>query len=79
MAEISYRRLRFPPVVIQHAVGLYLCFTLSCREVEDLLALAWARNGSEGAVSSRSTAGPRKGFDKPDLKAAEALLVALDA
>jgi transposase-like protein len=38
MAEISYRRHRFPPVVIQHAVWLYLRFTLSYRDVEDLLA-----------------------------------------
>jgi hypothetical protein len=38
MAEISYRRHRFLPVVIQHAVRLYLCFTLSYRDVEDLLA-----------------------------------------
>jgi putative transposase len=38
MAQISYRRHRFPPVVIQHAVWLYLRFTLSYRDVEDLLA-----------------------------------------
>ena len=38
MAEISYRRHRFPPVIIQHAVWLYLRFTLSYREVEELLA-----------------------------------------
>jgi putative transposase len=38
MAEISFRRHRFPPVVIQHAVWLYLRFTLSYRDVEDLLA-----------------------------------------
>ena len=38
MMELSYRRHRFPPVVIQHAVWLYLRFTLSYREVEDLLA-----------------------------------------
>src|ERR1700726_1702330 len=38
MAELSYRRHRFPPVVIQHAVWLYLRFTLSYRDVEDLLA-----------------------------------------
>src|SRR5438105_15234878 len=38
MAEISYRRHRFPPVLIQHAVWLYLRFTLSYREVEELLA-----------------------------------------
>jgi putative transposase len=38
MAELSYRRHRFPPVFIQHAVWLYLRFTLSYRDVEDLLA-----------------------------------------
>src|SRR6476619_6074255 len=38
MMELSYRRHRFPPVVIQHAVWLYLRFSLSYRDVEDLLA-----------------------------------------
>src|SRR6202045_314795 len=38
MALISYRRHRFPPVVIQHAVWLYFRFTMSYRDVEDLLA-----------------------------------------
>src|SRR5215469_15009617 len=38
MMELSYRRHRFTPVVIQHAVWLYLRFTLSYRDVEDLLA-----------------------------------------
>ena len=38
MMELSYRRHRFSPVVIQHAVWLYLRFTLSYRDVEDLLA-----------------------------------------
>jgi putative transposase len=38
MVKLSYRRHRFPPVVIQHAVWLYLRFTLSYRDVEDLLA-----------------------------------------
>jgi hypothetical protein len=38
MAQISYRRHRFPPVVIKHAVWLYLRFTLSYRDVEELLA-----------------------------------------
>ena len=37
MVPISYRRHRFPPVVIQHAIWLYLRFTLSYRDVEDLL------------------------------------------
>ena len=38
MMELSYRRHRFPPVVIQHAVWVYLRFTLSYRDVEDILA-----------------------------------------
>ena len=38
MATISYARHRFPAVVIRHAVWLYFRFTLSYRDVEDLLA-----------------------------------------
>src|SRR5215211_5424441 len=38
MPPISYARHHFPPVIIQHAVWLYLRFTLSYRDVEDLLA-----------------------------------------
>src|SRR3981081_4557840 len=38
MKPISYARHRFPPVVIRHAVWLYMRFTLSYRDVEDLLA-----------------------------------------
>ena len=38
MHPLSYRRHRFPPVVIQHAVWLYLRFSLSYRDVEELLA-----------------------------------------
>jgi putative transposase len=37
MFPISYRRHRFPPTLIQHAVWLYLRFTLSYRDVEELL------------------------------------------
>jgi transposase-like protein len=38
MAFLSYRRHRFPPTIIQHTIWLYLRFTLSYRDVEDLLA-----------------------------------------
>jgi putative transposase len=38
MKAFSYRGYRFPPVIIQHAVWLYLRFTLSFRDVQDLLA-----------------------------------------
>jgi transposase-like protein len=33
-----YKRHRFPPVIIQHAVWLYHRFNLSHRDIEDLLA-----------------------------------------
>jgi hypothetical protein len=36
--EISFARHQFPPDIIRHAVWLYLRFTLSLRDVEDLLA-----------------------------------------
>ncbi len=36
MKPISYRCHRFPPQIIQHAI--WLRFTLSYRDVEDLLA-----------------------------------------
>jgi transposase-like protein len=38
MSEISYRLHRFPPVIIQHAVWLYMRVTVSYRDVEELLA-----------------------------------------
>jgi putative transposase len=38
MQRISYDRHRFPPEVIRHAVWLYLRFTLSYRDAEELLA-----------------------------------------
>src|SRR5438270_981150 len=38
MAPLSYRRHRFPAEIIQHAIWLYLRFTLSYRDVEELLA-----------------------------------------
>ena len=38
MQPVCYARHQFPPEIIQHAVWLYLRFTLSYRDVEDLLA-----------------------------------------
>jgi transposase-like protein len=38
MTKTSYAGYRFPPVIIQQAVWLYARFTLSFRDVEDLLA-----------------------------------------
>ena len=38
MAQLSYRRHRFPASIVQHSIWLYLRFTLSYRDVKDLLA-----------------------------------------
>jgi putative transposase len=49
MKKISYAGYRFPPEIIHQAIWLYLRFTLSFRDVEDLLAergLAVLRDGS---------------------------------
>ena len=58
MAPLCYRRHRFPPEIIQHAISLYVRFTLSYRDVEELLAergLETAypgRGGEDKALSS---------------------------
>jgi len=36
--SVDYRRFRYPPDIIGYAVWLYYRFTLSYRDVEDLLA-----------------------------------------
>jgi putative transposase len=38
MTTISFARHQFPPAIIRQTVWLYLRFTLSYRDVEDLLA-----------------------------------------
>jgi hypothetical protein len=38
MTKISYAGYRFRPEIIQQAIWLYLRFTLSLRDIEDLLA-----------------------------------------
>jgi len=38
MQPISFKRHRFPPDTIRHAVWLYFRFTLSIRDVEELMA-----------------------------------------
>ena len=54
---ISFARHQFPPAVIQHAVWLYIRFTLSYRDVEDLLA-AWSgcvlRDGATMGIEVRA-------------------------
>lgn len=36
-SDISFKRHRFPPQIVAHAVWLYLRFNLSLREVEEML------------------------------------------
>jgi putative transposase len=38
MTKLSYSGFRFPPEIVQQAICLYLRFTLSFRDIEDLLA-----------------------------------------
>ena len=38
MTKISYSDYRFPPEIVQQAIWLYVRFTLSFRDVEELLA-----------------------------------------
>jgi len=38
VAPLCYRRHRFPPAIIQHAICVYVRFTLSYHDVEELLA-----------------------------------------
>ena len=38
MEAMSHKRHRFPATVIQHAIWLYCRFTLSLRDVEEMLA-----------------------------------------
>jgi len=38
VAALTYKRQRFPPAIIAHAVWLYCRFALSYRDVEELLA-----------------------------------------
>ena len=38
MQPLSFKRHRFPPEIIRHSIWLYARFTLSYRDIEDLLA-----------------------------------------
>ena len=63
MTTISYSGYRFPAEIIQHAVWIYLRFTLSYRDVEELLAergivvshetvRRWVRRASSQAITT---------------------------
>ena len=74
MEKLSYRRHRFPGIVIQQAVWLYFRFALSYRDVEDMLAergidvsyetvRRWALKF--GTIIARKL---RRGRPRPDLR-----------
>jgi putative transposase len=68
MTVISYRRPRFPPSIIQHAIWLYLRFTLSYRDVEDLLA----ERGLDNSYETVRRWAQIWSFDRPQAAAAPA-------
>ena len=68
----SYKRHRFPPMIIGHAVWLYFRFTLSYRDVEELLAergvivtyetvRQWCRTFGQGYANALRRRRPRPG------------------
>lgn len=59
MARISYKRHRFPATVIQHAVWLYFRFTLSLRDVEEMLAQRGIEVSSETVRAWTLKFGPK--------------------
>jgi len=78
-----YKRHRFPPEIIQYAVWLYHRFSLSHRDIEDLLAERGISVTMEmklkftemqdvfpgGRVKRERSAGPRAGCPQPNLRA----------
>ena len=60
MPPISYARHRFPPAVIQYGARLYLRFTLSYRDAEDLWPSAGLTSPRDGpALGAEIRAGHR--------------------
>jgi transposase-like protein len=63
MRSISFKRHRFPPDVIRHAVWLYFRFTLGLRDVEELLAQRGVEVSYETMAETRP-ARPRQSMRK---------------
>jgi hypothetical protein len=66
---ISFARHKFPPSIIRHTVWLYVRFTLSYRDVEDLLAKSGLdiilRNGATMGFEVRAPVRPRTSASTP--------------
>lgn len=64
-----YAGYRYPAAIIRHAVWLYLRFTLSLRDVEELLAARRIVVTYESAVSTLATSRPgrrRAGYSRSE-------------
>ena len=61
MDTISFKRHRFPPEIIRRAVWLYARFTLSYRDVEDLLAER-VPDGRDNYVGKKITVHDNRGI-----------------
>ena len=59
MKPISYARHRFPPDIVRHAIWLYLRFTLSYRDVEDLRAGTAGQQRNDSSLGSQICADNR--------------------
>ncbi len=64
MTKISYSGYRFPPEIIQQAIWLNLRFTLSFRDVEDLLAERGIMVSYETARRSLNHFGPKMALSR---------------
>ena len=51
MRQLSFKHHRFPPDIIRHSVWLYARFTLSYRDVEEMLAERGLDISDEGIVT----------------------------
>ena len=65
IGQISYKGHRFPPSVTRHAVFLYFSFTLSLRDVEEMLAWRGINVAYETIRCWANKSGPQT---KPNLK-----------
>ncbi len=60
MTRLSFKRHRFPPNIIRHSIWLYARFTLSFRDVEDMLAergldVSYVESAPSPAITGIST------------------------
>ena len=57
MKPISFKRHRFPADIIRHAVWLYFRFSLSFRDVEELMAArGWCQVTAKGSLAKSAYA-----------------------